>query len=261
MERKSNNGFISFLLIIIILLMIIFGLIFSGVIKINGPIITIGNAQTVENTNTTNTKTKETSSNELVEPKKNNETTTPVDTTETTNTTQKNDMILKSDAIEIKSQKSSIPTTQILSYYEKKLSSFTDNLYSVSDINNDSIPELLIFTTGTIKNQIVAYTMIYTYDEEKGNETDNYIVYAGQIDGRIDNNTMLYKMNDSRLLSVYGHMGYEVTTYYKLVNDWIYRDEFSEKKLDNKNKNDYATGDQQIEFKKTSDKSLIKNYK
>lgn len=257
MDRKSNNGFISFLLIIIILLMIVFGLIFSGLVKINGPIITIGTAQTIENknTNTTNTKTEESSSEVL------NKTTIPSKIVESENTTQKNDMILKSDAIEITSQKSSIPTTQILSYYEKKLSSFSDNLYSITDINNDSIPELLIFTTGTIKNQIVAYTMIYTYDEEKGNETDNYIIYAGQIDGRIDNNTVLYKMNDSRLLSVYGHMGYEVTTYYKLVNDWIYRDEFSERKLDDKNKNDYATGDIEIEFKKTSDKSLIKNYK
>ena len=105
-------------------------------------------------------------------------------------------------------QKSSVSKSQILSYYKEKISdlSTSDNLYSVVDINGDDIPELFIYVTGVVGNQIIADTSIYTYDENKGNEDNNYIVFVGSVSGRIDDNTILYKMNDGKLLSVFGHM-------------------------------------------------------
>ena len=54
-------------------------------------------------------------------------------------------------------------------------------------------------------------------------------------------------------------MGYESTAYYKIVNDWLVREEFSNREVEEGN--DYIVGDTEIIFKKTSDKSLIKNYK
>lgn len=156
------------------------------------------------------------------------------------------------------SQKSSVSKSQILSYYKDKISdlSVSDHLYSIVDINNDDIPELFIYVTGVIGNQIVANTSVYTYDENKGNVDNNYVVYVGNVNGRIDNNTILYKMNDGRLLSVFGHMGYENIAYYELKNDWLVRTDFSSKET-----NDYMIGDTEIEFVSCDDISLIDNYK
>ncbi len=155
-------------------------------------------------------------------------------------------------------QKSSVSKSQILSYYKEKISdlSTSDNLYSVVDINDDDIPELFIYVTGVVGNQIIADTSIYTYDENKGNEDNNYIVFVGSVNGRIDNNTILYKMNDGKLLSVFGHMGYESIAYYELKNDWLVRTEFSSKET-----NDYMTGDTEIQFVSCDDTSLIDNYR
>ena len=156
------------------------------------------------------------------------------------------------------SQKSSVSKSQILSYYKDKISdlSVSDHLYSIVDINDDDIPELFIYVTGVIGNQIVANTSVYTYDENKGNADNNYVVYVGSVNGRIDNNTILYKMNDGRLLSVFGHMGYESISYYELKNDWLVRTDFSSKET-----NDYMIGDTEIQFVSCDDISLIDNYK
>lgn len=155
-------------------------------------------------------------------------------------------------------QKSSVSKSQILSYYKEKISdlSTSDNLYSVVDINDDDIPELFIYVTGVVGNQIIADTSIYTYDENKGNEDNNYIVFVGSVSGRIDNNTILYKMNDGKLLSVFGHMGYESIAYYELKNDWLVRTEFSSKET-----NDYMIGDIELQFASCDDTSLIDNYR
>ena len=154
-------------------------------------------------------------------------------------------------------QKSSVSKSQILSYYREKLSDFSasDHLYSVVDINDDDIPELFIYVTGVVGNQIIADTSIYTYDENKGNEDNNYIVFVGNVNGRIDNNMILYKMNDGKLLSVFGHMGYESIAYYELKNDWLVRTDFSSKET-----NDYMTGDAELQFVSCDDTSLIDNY-
>lgn len=155
-------------------------------------------------------------------------------------------------------QKSSVSKSQILSYYKEKISdlSTSDNLYSVVDINDDDIPELFIYVTGVVGNQIIADTSIYTYDENKGNEDNNYIVFVGSVSGRIDNNTILYKMNDGKLLSVFGHMGYESIAYYELKNDWLVRTDFSSKET-----NDYMIGDTELQFASCDDISLIDNYR
>lgn len=154
------------------------------------------------------------------------------------------------------SQKSSVSKSQILSYYKDKISDLSsDNQYSVIDINNDGIPELFIYVTGVIENQIIADTSVYTYDENKGNEDNNYIVYVGSVSGRIDNNTILYKMNDGKLLSVFGHMGYESIAYFELKNDWLVRTDFSSKETD-----DYMLGDTEIQFMPCDDTSLIDNF-
>ena len=155
-------------------------------------------------------------------------------------------------------QKSSVSKSQILSYYKEKISdlSTSDNLYSVVDINDDDIPELFIYVTGVVGNQIIADTSIYTYDENKGNEDNNYIVFVGSVSGRIDNNTILYKMNDGKLLSVFGHMGYESIAYYELKNDWLVRTDFSSKET-----NDYMIGDTELQFVSCDDISLIDNYR
>lgn len=155
-------------------------------------------------------------------------------------------------------QKSSVSKSQILSYYKEKISdlSTSDNLYSVVDINDDDIPELFIYVAGVVGNQIIADTSIYTYDENKGNEDNNYIVFVGSVSGRIDNNTILYKMNDGKLLSVFGHMGYESIAYYELKNDWLVRTDFSSKET-----NDYMIGDTEIQFVSCDDTSLIDNYR
>lgn len=154
-------------------------------------------------------------------------------------------------------QKSSVSKSQILSYYKEKLSdlSVSDHLYTIADINNDDIPELFIYVTGVVGNQIIADTSVYTYDENKGNEDNNYIVYAGSVSGRIDNNTILYKMNDGKLLSVFGHMGYESIAYYELKNDWLVRTDFSSKET-----NDYMIGDTELQFVSCDDTSLIDSY-
>lgn len=153
-------------------------------------------------------------------------------------------------------QKSSISKSQILSYYKDKIADLSSgDQYSVVDINNDDIPELFIYVTGVIGNQIIADTSVYTYDENKGNEDNNYIVYVGSINGRIDNNTILYKMNDGKLLSVFGHMGYESIAYFELKNDWLIRTDFSSKETD-----DYMLGDTEIQFMPCDDTSLIDNF-
>ena len=220
-KNKSNSGVIVILVIIILALLILVGLTGMGIVSFNP-----------------NGRTK------CIETKDNN----------TSNNNVKED---DSSNIDTVSQKSSVSTSQILSYYKERVSMNNDSnhQYSVIDINNDKIPELFIYVTGSIGNQIVSDISIYTYDENKGSKSSNYIVYVGMISGRIDTNTVLYKMNDGKLLSVYGHMGYESTTYYKLENDWLVRTDFSSKETE-----DYMTGDNEIKFSSCNDTSLIDNY-
>ena len=131
-----------------------------------------------------------------------------------------------------------------------------NHAYSVTDINDDGIPELLIYTGGAIGNSIISDTNVYTYDENLGNDYDNYIVFVGTIPGRIDKDAILYKMNDGTLLSVIGNMGYEKAAYYSLENDWLIRKSYSSKQV-----LEYMTGDKEIVFKPCTDRSLLDQYK
>lgn len=268
-KRNSNNGLISFLLVIIILLMLGFGAIFSGLVKVNGPIIYIGSeSSNHEDSATTKQSDSTINSTKATTPKANSESSNLVSnavaeaTSSDTSpdTTTNTSVATKNTVPEQKKQKSSVGTTQILSYYEKKITNYKGAQYAIEDINNDKIPELFIFQTGTVKNQIMAYTEIYTYDENQGNVTTDYIVYVGTIQGRLDTNTLLYKMNDGKLMSVYGHMGYESTATYTLENDWLVRTDFSKEENEVKD-GDYVKGDKMIVFKNVTDKSLLKNYK
>lgn len=218
-NQKNSKGIITILIISIIILLALIILIGTGMISFK-PNVCINNQKTND-----------------------------IQNNDTNNSTSSNSNIIK--------QKSSVNKSQILSYYKDIISDISDSnhLYSVVDINNDDIPELFIYITGTIGNQIIANTSVYTYDENKGDKSNNYVVYIGSINGRIDNNTILYKMNDGKLLSVFGQMGYETTTYFKLENDWLIRTDFSSKET-----NEYISGDNEIEFKPCTDTSLIENY-
>lgn len=158
-------------------------------------------------------------------------------------------------------QNGSINKLQILSLYKEKISTFSDSnhLYSVIDINNDNIPELLVFTRGKAGNEIIAFTDIYTYDEKKESINNDYIKEIGTLKGRLDFNTSLYKMNNGRLLAVYGYMGYETKTYYKIENNSLIETEFSSREVPIDE--DYIKGDIEIIFKSCTDTSLIDNYK
>ena len=159
---------------------------------------------------------------------------------------------------EIIKQKSSIETSQIIKYYKSMIGDFEDarHEYSVVDINNDNIPELLIYTHGIVGNSIIANTNVYTYDENLGNDFDNYLVFVGTINGRLDKDTIFYKMNDGSLLSVSGNMGYEIVSSYTLVNDWIVRTNTQSKETE-----EYMIGDKEITFKPCTDTSILDEYK
>ncbi len=172
-------------------------------------------------------------------------------------TSETNDVDHVSSSSNVVSQKSSISKSQILSYYKERISMYNDSNhdYSVVDINNDDIPELFIYTHGNLGHEIIAYTSVFSYDENKGDKLNNYIVDVGTVKGRLDFNSQLYKMNDGRLLSVYGYMGYESTIYFKLENDKLIETDFSSKETDN-----YMSGDIAIMFKPCTDTSLIDNF-
>lgn len=229
--KKNSKGVIAVLVVIIVILLALVVLMGTG---------------TVSFKSSTSTNNQQNSENNIVDNEQSN----------TINETNDIDNNANSSS-NVVSQKSSVSKSQILSYYKERIYAFSDSnhQYSVIDINNDDIPELFIYVTGTLGNQIIADTSVFTYDENKGDKSNNYIVGVGTVSGRIDNNTILYKMNDGRLLSVYGHMGYESTTYFKLENDWLIRTDFASKQTDN-----YMSGDNEIQFKPCTDTSLIDNF-
>ena len=160
--------------------------------------------------------------------------------------------------IEIKEQKSSVDVSQIIKYYKSMIADYEEarHEYSVIDINNDDIPELLIYTHGIIGKLIITELNVYTYDENLGNEDNNYIVFVGTLNGRLDKDTVFYKMNDGTLLSVTGNMGYEIISSYILENDWLVRTNITSRET-----MEYTIGDEEIIFKTCTDTSLLDEYK
>ncbi|MDO4962772.1 MAG: hypothetical protein Q4E75_01550 [bacterium] len=230
-NQKNSKGIIALLVVIIVILLALVVLIGTGMVSFKS---------------STSANNQQNSGNNIV----NNEQSNTINETNDID----NNANSSSNAV---SQKSSVSKSQILSYYKERISAFSDSnhQYSIIDINNDDIPELFIYVTGRLGNQIIADTSVFTYDENKGDKSNNYIVGVGTVSGRIDNDTILYKMNDGRLLSVHGHMGYESTTYFKLENDWLIRTDFASKQTDN-----YMSGDNAIQFKPCTDTSLIDNF-
>ena len=229
MERNSNKGVIALLIVIIVIL---------------GALCVLFATRTISfNTNTTN-------NNDNHQSNTQNEENNPNKTTNENDNVDEN-TASSSNTVE---QKTSVSKSQILAYYEEHISAFSDSSqqYSISDINNDGIPELFIYVTGTIGSEIIADTKIYTYDENKGDKSNNYIVGIGIISGRY---TSFYKMNDGTLMTVDAHMGYESIAHFKLENDWLVRMDFSSKQTDN-----YSSGDTEIIFKQCSDSSLIDDF-
>ena len=159
-------------------------------------------------------------------------------------------------------QKSSVETSKILEYYKERTglyaadSSNAEHYYAIEDINNDGIPELFVYFGGFMENVVIGETSIYTYDENFGSASNHYIVSIGTIPGRLNINTLFYKMNDGNLLSVYAHSGHEETSTYKLKNNWLTRINHSTKET-----NDYTKGDKEIVFKQCYDTSLFDNYR
>ena len=140
--------------------------------------------------------------------------------------------------------------------YTNEVSSYKDNeLYSVADLNNDGVPELLHFVTAITEssNTIVADLFIYTFDATKGE-----VVSAGIVYGRVDNDTSVYALNDGTFVLSYYHMGYEKNTYYKLDNNWVVRTKDNDAV---QAANPTKFNGTAVQFKKAADKSLLATIK
>ena len=160
------------------------------------------------------------------------------------------------DVFKTSKWKKEVNKEEIISYYNDMLDLYKDNShsYSIIDINNDDIPELLIYTTGIVGNEIIAETKVYTYDKEYGQKDSNYIIFSGVVLGRIDVDTVLYTMNDGTLLSVFGKMGSETATYYKLKDSLL-----TVIKTTSRLTEDYIKGDNEVIFKSCGELELSNN--
>ena len=128
MKNKSGKGVIITLVVIIVLLLALVVLMGMGVVDFKF-----------------NSSTKDQQTNEKNTKNENNN----VDNNDSSNSS-------------VVSQKSSVSKEQILAYYKDRLSMVADSnhLYSISDLNNDDIPELFIYVTGNVGNQIIADTSL-----------------------------------------------------------------------------------------------------
>ena len=240
-ETKSNKGLIIFLVLLVLVLAALVVLLATETISFKS-ILNKEETTKVEK----DTKQKEEIINEIAEVKE------PIKEKEDEPVATTNN----------KKQKSSVETSKILEYYKDRVavcatdSSNTEYKYALVDINDDDIPELIIYTGGFLGSTIIGDLSIYSYDENTGNSSSHYVIQVGTIHGRLGLNTTLYKMNDGTLLSVYGHSGYEETASYKLENDWLVRIKFTSVESDN-----YTKGDKEITFAECSDTSLFDNYK
>ena len=144
--KKNSKGVIAVLVVIIVILLALVVLIGTG---------------TVSFKSSTSTNNQQNSENNIVDNEQSN----------TINETNDIDNNANSSS-NVVSQKSSVSKSQILSYYKERIYAFSDSnhQYSVIDINNDDIPELFIYVTGTLGNQIIADTSVFTYDENKGDK-------------------------------------------------------------------------------------------
>ena len=158
-----------------------------------------------------------------------------------------------------KTQKSSVPTATILVYYKDIVTKSTGASYSVADLNKDGIPELLIFKSG-VDGGIECETTIYTYDELKGAQASNYIVNAGVLGHRFDNDTTLYTMADGKFVAWFMHMGSEITWTYDLKDSKVVETNKVQKDTNASYQGTEPNGTK-VKFVQTTDLTLINNYK
>lgn len=177
-KGKSNNLLVVILLIIIVILCLFVGLLISGKISVS---VNDKLSGTVENNNSA-TNGNQNDGTDKVDDKSNEST----------------------------KAKKTISDSKLMELYKEKVQSLvpqntvdTQVSYAIVDINKDSIPELII-KTGTCEADYRYY--FYTYNENNSYyDFDNYVVYAGSIDG---GHSGLYKMNNENyLVYLYAHMG------------------------------------------------------
>ncbi len=142
-----------------------------------------------------------------------------------------------------------ISNSKIMELYEEKL--LGQDRYALSDIDGNGIVDLITYKEDMSSDKIIANYIFYTY-------SNGEIIEIGKITGRIDNN-ILYKMKDNTLLVVYGHMGYEIKTLYKIEKEKLVKVNSEENEIPVGE--NYATGDEIIPFDFTTDKIQFENYR
>ena len=263
-KTKSNKGLIAFLVILVLILMVLVVLLATETISFKSlakgdkkaSVNSKTSSQVDEDTKSSKSNTEVNTIEEDDEEEENNvEATTEEEAKEST----KEEVPSTSKS---KAQKSSVDTATILGYYKDRFlsipskSSDIESKYAIEDINNDGIPEFITYTGGFLDHIILGEFSIYTYDENTGVAPYHYIVSAGTLQGRYGFNTILYKMNDGTLLSLYAIGGYEEASYYKLENAWLVKTNYTYRETTN-----YIKGDKEIKFVDWSDTSLIDNYR
>lgn len=121
-----------------------------------------------------------------------------------------------------------------------------DALYTLSDIEKDNVPELIIRTGAS-----EAEYMYHFYSFK-----DNTLGMIGEIGA---GHTLLYEMNDEKyIIAVYAHMGYETVSNISIVDNKIKYEEVSRSEV--AVNTEYTEGDKVLELYEVSNLEIIDNY-
>ena len=159
------------------------------------------------------------------------------------------DKTIEQNNNEIIVNEADIANTKIVKQYDEMLPGH--DYYAVIDLDGDGKVELITYKEEYSTTQISAVYTLYKY-------VDGNVIELGKIEGRKEDNA-LYKMNDNTLLTVYGHMGYEISTVYKIQKEKLVQ--ISSKERDVQMDENYTTGDELISFDLTANKNQIEKYK
>lgn len=159
------------------------------------------------------------------------------------------DKTIEQNNNEIIVNEADIANTKIVKQYDEMLPGH--DYYAVIDLDGDGKVELITYKEEYFTTQISAVYTLYKY-------VDGNVIELGKIEGRKEDNA-LYKMNDNTLLTVYGHMGYEISTVYKIEKEKLVQ--ISSKERDVQMDENYTTGDELISFDLTANKNQIEKYK
>lgn len=145
--------------------------------------------------------------------------------------------------------KKEFTNSDLLDLYEEKLDG--QDRYALLDIDDNGKVDLITYKEDMASDKVIANYTFYTC-------IDNNVVEIGKVAGKIDNN-VLYKMKDNTLLVVYGYMGYEIKTSYKIVEDKLIKQDSEEREVESGE--NYAVGDSIIPFDFVTDKIQFENYR